>query len=72
MPGKSYFLGVFRSFSGCMYMCMFVCMHARQINRKLEGKQADATRQMFTSDRLRAQGHVNCIACLEDSYMSNC
>ena len=28
MPGKSYFLGVSRTFSRCMYMCMCVCLHA--------------------------------------------
>jgi hypothetical protein len=66
MPGKSYFLGVSRTFSRCMYMCMCVCLHARQINRKLEGKQSGATHQMFTSDRLSGQGPANCIACLED------
>jgi hypothetical protein len=59
MPGKSYFLGVSRTFSRCMYMCMCVCLHARQINRKLEGKQSGATHQMFTSDRLSGQGLDN-------------
>ncbi len=45
------------------------CICVGQINSKLEGKKADATHQMFTSDRLSAQGHATCIACLENFCM---